>query len=286
MAVSHRARSTRLLVIGLVVASLVTITIDFRGGDSGPLSLAGRVAVGIVAPLQEAVSKVFRPIGSFFSGLTNVGSLRAENARLRQEVRELSDQTGSAAELQRENDALKQLLNLTQKGDFNTIGATVIGEAPSNFEQSISLNRGTGNGVTIGMPVIAPDGLVGRVVKVGDRWSSVLLIIDQGSTVAARLSASGERGGISGAGPRPLDMEFVDNETKVQPGEIVVTSSYDGGVFPDGIKIGRVERILPAGADLYRHVEVRPYVDFSKLTDVLIVTSQDSDLPQQVREPS
>jgi hypothetical protein len=89
MAIYRRERSTRLLVIGLVLTSLVTITLDFRGGERGPLATGGRMALSIVSPLQEGISKVVRPIASFVSGVAQIGSLRAENARLQKELEDV-----------------------------------------------------------------------------------------------------------------------------------------------------------------------------------------------------
>jgi hypothetical protein len=86
MATYGRARSTRLLLIALLLTSLVTITVDSRAGDRGPLATIGRLGLAIVTPLQEGISAVVRPIGSFFSNVVRAGSLRAENAQLQADV--------------------------------------------------------------------------------------------------------------------------------------------------------------------------------------------------------
>src|ERR671936_653049 len=100
MAVYGRARNTRLLVVSLVMASLLTITVDYRGGQSGPFEAAGRAAYTVVVAVQSAVSRVIHPVGAFFSGLAHVGSLRAENQALKQQVRALEAQLGRAGSLQ------------------------------------------------------------------------------------------------------------------------------------------------------------------------------------------
>src|SRR5947209_1903674 len=102
MALYSRPRITRLLVVSLVMLSLLTITIDYRGGQAGPLETMGKGALSVVGALQGAVSRVARPIGNFFSGLTHVGSLRAENDRLKAELRQIQVREREVTTLQRQ----------------------------------------------------------------------------------------------------------------------------------------------------------------------------------------
>lgn len=272
MAVHRRARSTRLLVALLVAASLMTITLDFRGGESGPLAAIGRVGVGIVSPLQEAVSTIFRPIGNFFSTLANLGELKAENARLKTQLQEQQGGATQVADLQRENEELRRQLDLKRKLGINdTKGATVIAESVSNFEWAIVIDRGADDGVTLDMPVIAGEGLVGRVSKVQQTTSKVMLLIDPESSVAARLASTGETGLLVGRRQEDLRFELIDPSTQVKPGEQVLTSGYEGAIFPEGIPIGVVSEVLPSDIDLTKYVLVRPNVDFSALDNVLLV---------------
>jgi len=96
MALPSRARSTRLLVVTLVSISLVTITLDYRQGDSGPLATMGDAALAVISPLQEAVSKVTKPIGNFFSTLVRLPSIRRDNQGLRARVAELETEAATA----------------------------------------------------------------------------------------------------------------------------------------------------------------------------------------------
>lgn len=281
MATYRRERSTRLLVIALVLTSLITITADFRGGERGPLAVIGRVSLSIVSPLQEAVSKVSRPIGTFISDLTRVGSLREENEALRRQLDEVRGQQARFQELEAEAKELRNLLNIRDRLGFETVGASVlIGETPSNFEQSVIIDRGSVDGVEVNMAVIAADGLVGRVTRVTSNWSKVLLITDPNSAVAARLAASRETGILRGQRERDLRMSLVDPATPVEAGEQVV-SSGQGGIFPPGIPVGVVSRVLPAEGALEKDVLVRPTVDFSRLSEVLVVLATQILAPAQ-----
>jgi rod shape-determining protein MreC len=270
VAIYRRARSTRLLVIGLVLASLMTITLDFRGGESGPLAGLGRTALGVVSPLQEAVSNVFRPVTDFIQGVTSIGSLRAENEQLRDEVRVLSRQQQEYLTLLRENREIKRLLGLSERLQLSTIGAEVIGESPSNFEYSVVINRGADDGLQPDMPVIGPEGLVGRVARVSGSSAIVLLIIDPESAVGVRLAASGETGVLVGRREHDLRLDLVDPGTTVRPGEPVETSGL-GGIFPAGIPVGVVSVATGDPSSLVKQVFVRPNVDFSRYPLLAVV---------------
>lgn len=260
-----------MLVIALVVASLMTITLDFRAGNRGPLAAVGRGALTIIAPLQEAVAGIFRPIGSFFSTLANLGNLRAENTALRARVARTQQERARFADLKREFEELQRLLDLKQRFDLPTRGATVIAEGVSNFEWTVTIDRGSSDGVTLDMPVIAADGLVGRVVKVSRSDSIVMLITDPDSRVGVKLASSGERGLLLGARGEELRLDLINPDTKVLPAEPVLTSGYQGSLFPPGIPIGQVARADTADVELTRPVFVRPFVDFSRLNYVLLV---------------
>jgi rod shape-determining protein MreC len=278
MATSYRRiRSTRLLVFGLLVASLVTITVDARGGREGPLAAVSRGVGAVIGPLQEGVAAVVRPIGSFFTNVFRAGSLAEENAALREQNTLLQRQQQEVTSYRRENEEFRRQLDLRDRLGFETMGATVTGEAVGNFEWGVYIDRGSVDGVTVDMPVIAGEGLVGRVTDVYPTSSKVMLIIDPDSAVGARLSLSGERGVLVGQRDEPMRLEFIDPDTEVQPGETVETSGYQieeglEGLFPSAIPIGVVDRVESDQAELTLIVMVRPNVDFSRLDYVSLVT--------------
>ncbi|HEX6208301.1 MAG TPA: rod shape-determining protein MreC [Actinomycetota bacterium] len=272
MAIYRRERSTRLLVVALVVTSLVIITLDIRGGQRGPLAAAGTISLANISPLQDGIATVFRPIGSFFSNLASLGSLRAENERLQAEVAELQAVRVRFLEYERRLKQLTALLEFKETQEVETIGATVISEVPTNFEASVTIDRGTADGVELDMAVVAAEGLVGRVVSVSERWSKVLLLIDVDHAVHARLASTGETGILRGQRERDLRFDLIDPGTPVEAGEPVVTSGQDG-VYPPGIEIGAVSHVAPNESGFQEQILVRPYVDVSRLSEVLVVLS-------------
>ena len=238
MALSRRVRSTRLLVITLVLASLVTITLDYRGGQSGPLAAGGKAALSIVGPMQQAVAKVVHPIGAFFTGLVHIGSLESENRHLKDELAALRTGNARALIALNENEQLKKLLNIRGQLGLKGVAATVIGLSPSNFEWSVTINVGSDAGVKVDQPVVSGDGLVGHVTEVSPRISKVTLIIDPSSSVAGRLARSGDTGLVVGNRNKDMVMAMVSPGANVSPAEPVVTAGYQGGLYPPASSSG------------------------------------------------
>jgi rod shape-determining protein MreC len=272
MALYSRPRNTRLLVVSLVMVSLLTITVDYRGGQKGPLEAAGQGALQVVVALQSAVSRIIHPIGSFFGGIAHIGSLRSENDRLIAEIQKLKSQAGQTTSDQRIIKELTGLLKL--KEDLNLRGPTgrVVGESPTNFEWSVTVRLGSADGVKLDDPVVSGDGLVGHVISVAPHACTVQLIIDPDSAVAGRLASSGETGLVVGERSKPLTMDLVNADAKVFPNEQVVTSGYQRGLYPPEIPIGLVSHVFSRPGSLTTTIEIAPAVDFSALEFVLVVT--------------
>ena len=283
MALRSRARSTRLLVVTLVSASLITITVDYRQGDSGALAAAGDTAIAVIAPLQEAVSKVTDPIGNFFSTLVRLPAIRREKEELESRVAVLEEQVATTTSDRTRLNEVEALLGLQESfsARVETTAAQVIANGVSNFEWTITIDKGSSDGIADEMPVVAAAGLVGHVVRVTPGSSVVQLIIDPESFVAGRLDGSGETGLLEGQGDGDLRMSQVEADIQVLPDERVVTAGYRfGGIaeslYPPNVLIGTVSRVLSDDSALEKFVTVRPAVDFSTLSVVLVVLSSGS----------
>lgn len=280
MALRHTARNTRLLVVSLVAISLVTITVDYREGAKGPLASAGDAALAVISPLQDAVSNVSRPIGNFFSTLVNLPRIRRENETLRNQLEALQQQIGTATADQNRLNEVEALLGLQESlgKRVQTTGAQVIANGVSNFEWTITIDKGSSDGIALDMPVLASAGLVGHVVRVSSHAADVQLIVDPDSAVAGRFESTDETGLLSGEGDQDMRMGLVDTTAQVGPGEKVVTAGYRipgvaTSLYPPNILIGEVSRVVSDPAALEKLVTVRPAVDFSTLDIVLVVLS-------------
>ncbi|HZD81225.1 MAG TPA: rod shape-determining protein MreC [Actinomycetota bacterium] len=279
MALPNRARSTRLLVVALVSICLATITLDYREGDHGPLAAGGRAAITVIGPLQETVSKVTHPVGNFFSTLVRLPAIRRENELLKERVAALESQIGTAVSDERRLHELEALLDVQQSlgPNVRTVGAQVIANGASNFEWTITIDKGSSDGVRVDDPVVAAGKqLVGHVVRVGPDASMVQLLVDPDSAVAGRLETSGKTGLVTGQGNQDMRMGLIDTTTDVQAGEQVVTAAYRipgvaQSLYPPGVLIGTVSRVLPDEAALEKYITVSPAVDVSSLDIVLVV---------------
>ena len=279
MVTRQRPRSTRLLVVVLVSISLGVITLDYREGETGPLAGLGRTALAAMAPLQQAVTTVTRPIGDFFSGLVHLPSLENDNQQLRRENDALRAKIAANTDWRSQLEQLSALMGLKQSLTPTSVAAVVIANGLSNFRYTITINRGSVDGVAIDQPVVtgAADApvLVGKVVKVSSISAEVQLIIDRNSAVAGRLSVSHESGLVEGQGQGDLRMSLVTPGTVVQGDETVVTQGYavngQPGLYPPGLVIGAVSHVIPGANALQEFVTVRPAIDFSSLEFVLVL---------------
>jgi rod shape-determining protein MreC len=269
-----------LLVVSLVAASLAIITVDYRAGEEGPLAAAGRATSSALAPMQRAVSNVVQPVSNFFSSLAKLPSLSRHNGELQRQVDDLKTAQQENQELSRRIESLEQLLGL-QSVTSHTIAARVIGSGVSNFEWSITIDRGSADGIQVDMPVVtgASDGprLVGRVIRVTPISSVVQLIIDRDFAVAGKLSTSQEAGLVMGRGENDLRMGHLRPGIQVSETEpeSVFTLGYEvngqRGLYPPGILIGTVSRAFSEPDSVESSVTIRPAVDFSTLQYVLVI---------------
>jgi len=264
-------RQARVLLAVLVFAALVLVTIDFRGSEDGPVDRLRGIATAAFAPVQDGVAWLVRPLGEAAGSLGELFSLRSENQRLRDRVASLEERRRTFTDLAQEHAELQELLAMRDATALPTVAARAVALAPSNFEWTITIDVGADDGVERNMPVVNGQGLVGRVIQVGATSARVLLAIDPSFAAPARLAASGAVGSIEGRGGDPMLLRLLGPAGTVEVGDEVVTSTYQGGIFPAGIPVGVVTAAAQAGRPLSPELAVSPFVDFSRLDHVLVV---------------
>ena len=255
-----------------MLTSITVITLDFRGDSGGLLDGVRSSARDVFAPVGSAADRVLAPIGDFFGGVTRYGDLKNENERLRAELEESRGELLRQAGSDRERQSLLELQQLTFAPNIPAVAARVVSTAPSNFQLTVSIDRGSDGGVVKGMPVVTGAGLVGRISDVSRTRATVLLITDRSSNVGVRLQTSGDIGVATGAGPRaPLRVDLIQLGTNVNQGEAVVTSGLQDSVFPPGVPVGRVRSARVAPGALKQEVTVDPVVDLERLEFVKVL---------------
>lgn len=267
----RKSTRQRVALMALLAATATIVTLDFRENPGGPIRRVQEVAVSIVAPLQDGIARVFRPVGDFLNALGDLPDARREAAALRAEREGVEEQLRRIPEILRENERLRGLVGEKDWAQGKKIGARVIGEGPSNQESTRFLDKGRNDGVEEGMSVVSVEGLVGRVAFVATSYSKVILVIDPQHSVGARLTATGETGVLTGRAEDDLRFEFIDPEIEVKVGETVVTSGYDCGIYPAGIPIGNVTNVEKSRDGLSKRASVRPFVPYGRLDFVLVL---------------
>jgi len=224
------------------------------------------VSFSAVAEVQRVASSI---IGSTQTGWSRYVALRGvneENEQLRGQVAALQIELQQERALAQESRSLQQLLDLKAAARLTTTAATVVAGSASPEFRTISIDKGTQDGVQSDMAVLAPAGVVGRVILPGSRASKVQLLIDRDAAAGAIIERSRAQGVVVGTGTDRFRLDHVPGAADIQVGDRVVTSGIEG-IYPKGFFIGQIESIEPRPGDIV----VRPAVEFSSLESVLVV---------------
>jgi len=244
------------------------------GWQSVDMAAPGKPLRELAWPVQKAVNIVGGGLHGFFSYFRNNRVLVEENERLKESLANAEYWIQQMEELQEENRRLGELLHFqtTYGRIFDLVTARVIGKDAENWNQTLILDRGTSSGLACDMAVIAPAGMVGRIVSVTPLTAEVLLLIDRESAIGARITETRfSPGMVSGTGQDDLmEMLRVDQDAEILPGQTVITSGY-GSVFPKGLMIGTVEEVMPDSNGLTKRALIRPAVDFRRLEEVMVI---------------
>ncbi len=207
------------------------------------------------------------------SGPRNLQEARDEIALLLERIDSLERQNEELHEIQGEYQLLLDLFNRARQApELRRLTASVIGRDTSPALRSIIIDKGTDDGVIVGMPVESARGLVGRVFRTTARSAQVVLITDNASSVAARLGSSRATGLLKGGGVGgSMTIDWIDLKHQIEIGEVVLTSGL-GGEFPQDMVIGRVSDVERREAELFQSATVQAAVDFESLEIVFIIT--------------
>ena len=247
---------------GLMVLSISGALTPVEGVVSAPLhGLSGiftRISLAISAAIEE---------------LNNLGQLRDRIAELEEQLARRQVELIQLREAARDYDRLISLLSYTSAlEDQEFLTADVIAVEQSGIARSIIINRGTRDGIAVGMPVTSDLGLVGRIRRVSANASQVQLINDENSSVSSRLQTTRGHGSIIGQASGVLRLTMVDLDEAIIQGDLVITSGL-GGNFPADIVVGQVTSVRQFEFELFQEAEVRSLIDFDTLEFVLVVTS-------------
>jgi rod shape-determining protein MreC len=269
VAVYRRSTRTRYVLAVLVLAALTLVTIDARSSGTGVTNDVRAKVREAFAPLQHATHSALQPIGNFLSGTINYGSLRRENQRLRGQVAALQQQSLQATAEQSAAQQLFATENLPFVGTIPTVSVAVIDNGFSNFENTVTINKGTSSGIAVGQPVVTSGGLVGSVAAVSPRTATVVVLTDPTFAVGVRLGALNV-GTAQGMGRNSPLHVTVDTTSQKPPtvtrGQKIVTSGLDLEKFPPYIPVGQVATVTRPPGAAEPTITLTPFVNVDQLS--------------------
>ena len=257
------------MLLVVVVTQIFLISAQVPSKSGVPVFQA--VTFGAFARVQGGTSGFLRGIGNIWGNYVWLRGVRAENEDLKKQVTDLSIRLQEERALAQRATRLQELLSLQTATPLKTLAAEVIAGNPNPGMLTITIGRGSADGVEANMAVVAPAGIVGRIIgPTAPHAARVQLLIDRNAAAGAYTERSHAGGMVVGVDhDPPLMMDLVSNMADVKVGDLVLASGVDG-IYPKGFAIGRVES-SERGSGLYRAISVRPSVDFSSLEEVLVV---------------
>jgi rod shape-determining protein MreC len=269
---SQRFGRSRFTLILLVLASLTVLTLDYR--DSGPVKDAKEGIGSVFGPVRDVADTIASPFRNAWKGIFEYDDLEDENTDLRRELDKVKGDRVEAAAEREELEALKRLADLPVTEDIDRVTAQVVSGPLTSFDSTIEINKGSGDGIKKGMPVITEAGLVGRVLFVRGGRSRVQLITDPDfSGLGVKLVESGDVGKATGGTEGNLEVnDGIRPQTPVERGEDVVTSGFDErSSYPGNIPVGTVLSVGLSADRTQQTLVLEPAVDLEGLSYVVVL---------------
>lgn len=262
-------KRTGWIFCGAMVAQILLVSAQVET-KSGVRAL-NAVTFEVFSRIEHGTASFVKGGRGFWGNYIGLRGVKAENDALKKRVAELEVQLQQEHALAARSQRLQALMDLKSQATVPTLAAEVIAGNPDPVMRTITIDRGTDDGVQADMAVIAPGGVVGRVIGPVARGAArVQLLVDRNAAAGALIERTRSGGLVVGAEANPpLRMELVSNLADVQAGDAVVASGVDG-IYPKGYGIGKVEK-AERTSGLYYTITVRPSVDFSSLEEVLVV---------------
>ncbi len=260
----------------IVTVLILSIAIGVLNATKSEVSFVENALEIVITPVQKVFTSASHGVSNFFGYFSNKKALQAEIDSLKKENSELKQQLVKNEAAYNENEQLRKLLNLKSNNvEFELEAAEVIARNPSNWYNSLMVDKGAADGIALNQTVVsAGNTLVGRVSEVGTTWSRITLVTDAEHAAGAQISRSGEygicEGDASGTSEGGCRMSFVSKNADIIVGDTVITSGL-GGIYPKGLVIGKVQKIRPDIQGISQYATVKPEADFKNLKTVFII---------------
>lgn len=270
-------KNNKTSMLGIIITVVLLIILVFLSNlNIQKFSFIGNAANSLVIPIQNGLTYLKNKISGNDTFFTDINNLKEENISLKEKNSELEESLRELEMVKSENETLKEELNLSEKySEYKSKPAYVIDRDISNYSSDIVINIGSKDGVEANMTVIADKGLVGHVISVTDSTAKVQTIVDPASSVSCTISSSNDGIIAKGTleGKSQLKATYIPTEAEIVQNDKIQTSGL-GGIYPKGIYVGTIKKVVNKSNITDRYAIVDTAVDFSKLDTVLVVMQQ------------
>ena len=269
------------------VLLLVLITVIASGKQLNATLLESAIGV-VVTPFQDLTTGISSWVDETIPASRNKADLKEENTELKNQIADLLEENRRLAMYEAENAKLSALLKIAQRyPDYESVGANVIAKDPGVWYDGFTIDKGTTSDISANMVLIAPEGLVGKVLESGLTFSKAQSILDSRSSVPAMSVRTGDLGVVKGDYTLSADglciMEYIDAQAEIMVGDEIVTSHLSD-IYPAGLAIGKVLELETDTNGLTKYAVIRPYVDLKHL-DTILVIDKNSVVERAVETP-
>jgi rod shape-determining protein MreC len=260
--------SLPIFIILLLLFALVLMSL--RAKQKKGVEFFDALLMEISSPFQKTATLVIKTVQGTFQQYVFLINLEKENRVLKQKIAELQEENHRMKEMKLSNERLRQLLQFRENHSPSMIGAEVIGQDPSSWFKSMTIDKGERDGVKKGMAVISPAGVIGQVLKTAPHYAIVLLITDYNSAIDSIIQRTRSKAIVEGKGENRCQLRYLLRTEEVAVGDIVVTSGL-GGNFPKGLRVGEIQKVDKKGHGIFQYAELMPSVDMAKLEEVFVI---------------
>ena len=260
-------------LLGIIITIVILILIVIFSNKEANTSFFENIANKLVMPIQNGLTYLKNKVSGNSTFFTDINNLKAENQELKNKNSSLEQSLRELENIKSENETLKEYLRLSEKyGEYKTVPGYVIDKDISNYSKTIVINIGKKDGIEENMTVIADEGLVGHVISVTNNTAKVRTIIDTSSSISCLMTTNKDSIVCKGTldSNSELKAMYIPTDANLVQGDSVDTSGL-GGIYPKGIHVGTVKKIIATQNITDRYAIVETAVDFNKLNTVLVI---------------
>lgn len=276
MSFFHRNKK-KIFVFVVVVLLLALMAISTS--RKGKITRVERFLGNILSPVNQFFAGVGNALGERAQGVSNFFSLRKENEELKAEVAELQELVRKQEMVIATSEALKREFDLIRKSQYEFVEARVIGKDPGNWFDIFTIGKGSKDGIEENQTIVSAvrgksgvvqEGIVGKVIAVGDNWAKVESIVDEQSSISFKIARTLDGGILTGNRSDSIEGYLFDEKSDVRVGDKVLTSGL-GGIYAEGIYIGVISSVEMSEDNLMKLITLEPAVDFKRVNRVFVV---------------